>query len=110
MDLKNIGKNVKKLRLEKGLTQAQLAEQADISTVHMSHIETGTVAMSLDSLISISNSLDTTPDSILLGEFILSPSGASVLLQQYIRSLSSDENRLIIEITKLLCELKINRK
>ena len=108
MNLKNIGENIKKIRLEQKLTQAQLAEKAEISTVHMSHIETGTVAMSLDSLINISNSLKTTPDSILLGEYNITPTATSALIKQYSQELSSDENRLLIEIAKLLTELKIN--
>ena len=109
MNLKNIGENVKKLRLANGLTQAQLAEIADISTVHMSHIETGSVAMSLESLIRISNGLGTTPDSILLGEYKISTTGAGTIITDYLKNLTSDENRLIIEITKLLNELRINK-
>ncbi len=109
MDLKNIGENVKQLRLKKGFTQAQLAELADISTVHMSHIETGSVTMSLDCLINISNALETTPNNILLGEFTLSPDGCSYLLSQHTKSLSSDESRLLIEIARLLNELNINK-
>ena len=109
MNLKNIGNNIKAIRLKKGLTQSQLAEMADISTVHMSHIETGAVAMSLDSLINISNSLETTPDNLLLGEYNLSPSGASEILYASLKNLSSDENRLIIEIAKSLDEIKVNK-
>lgn len=110
MNLKNIGSNIKKLRLKKGLTQAQLVEIVNISTVHMSHIETGSVAMSLDSLISISNGLDTTPDSILLGEYNISAMGASEILNKQLQNISSDEKRLLIEFAKLLEEMKINRK
>ncbi|MBE7042086.1 MAG: helix-turn-helix transcriptional regulator [Ruminococcaceae bacterium] len=110
MDLKIIGKNVKNLRLKKGLTQAQLAEMAEISTVHMSHIETGAVAMSLDCLINISSSLETTPNNILLGEIQLSSDGALEILKQSVSNLSSDESGLLIKIAELLEELKINRK
>ena len=109
MNLKNIGENVKKMRLKRGMTQAQLAEKAEISTVHMSHIETGAVAMSLDSLINICNGLETTPDSILLGEFNLHTNRMSALINQYSDNLSSDENRLIVEFAKLLSDMKINR-
>ena len=109
MDLKNIGENIKCMRLKNKLTQAQLAEMADISTVHMSHIETGAVTMSLECLINISNALGTTPNSILLGEFQFSPEGASELLKHHVKNLSADENRLIIEIARLLDKLKINK-
>lgn len=109
MNLKKIGENVKKIRLKMGLTQAQLAEKADISTVHMSHIETGAVAMSLDSLINICNGLQTTPDNILFGEFNMQPAGTASLINQYLDSLSSDEKLLLVEFAKLLSESKINR-
>ena len=109
MDLKKIGANVKKFRLEKGFTQAQLAEMADISTVHMSHIETGSVAMSLDSLINISNSLGTTPDNILLGEYNIPAERTAVLLTEKIKRLTKDENRLLLEFAGLLDKMKINR-
>ncbi|MBQ7901686.1 MAG: helix-turn-helix transcriptional regulator [Clostridia bacterium] len=109
MNLKNIGKNIKELRLNKGLTQAQLAEIANISNVHMSHIETGTVSMSLDSLLCICNGLDTTPDRILIGEYKLSSQSAPNLLEQCVQELTSDENKLIVEIAKLLQKNKVNR-
>ena len=47
MNNKIIGLNVKKFRKERHLTQEALAERLDISTVHMSHIEGGSVSMSL---------------------------------------------------------------
>ena len=109
MNLRNIGENIKKIHNKKGFTQAQLAEKANISNVHMSHIETGSVAMSLDCLINISNSLNTTPDNILIGEYKITPSSSSVLIEQHLKNLTSDENCLIIEIAKLIDEVKVNR-
>lgn len=110
MNLKNIGNNVKKLRLANHLTQAQLAEKADMSTVHMSHIETGSVAMSIDSLINISNALKTTPDAILWGEFDVNDEKAEKLLMENIQDMTPDENHLIVEFVKLIKTLKVNRK
>lgn len=109
MNLKNIGNNVKTLRLASGMTQAQLAEKADMSTVHMSHIETGSVAMSIDSLINISNALSTTPDSILWGEFNLTDDKTQMLLSRKIQEMTPDENRLIIEFIDLVKRLNINK-
>ena len=109
MNLKNVGANIKRLRKKNGLTQAQLAEKADISTVHMSHIETGSVAMSLECLVNISNGLKTTPNNILFGEFNIITNNVDGLTDEYTRGLTSDENRLIIEISKLLEDIKVNR-
>ncbi len=107
MNLKNIGANVKKLRLEKKLTQSQLAELANISTVHMSHIETGSVSMSLECLLELSNALNTTPNRILLGEYELSTKDVAQVAKT--EGLTSDENRLLVEIAEILKELKVNR-
>lgn len=109
MNLKSIGNNIKELRLKTGLTQQQLAEKANISNVHMSHIETGNVTMSLDCLISLCNALETTPNSILMGEFKISPAVSAEVIGEYVKNLSSAENRFIIEMAKKLDELKINR-
>ena len=107
MDLKNIGANVKKLRLEKKMTQAKLAELANISTVHMSHIETGSVSMSLESLLELSRALNTTPNRILLGEYELSHAEGTQMAQT--QELTSDENLLLVEFAELLKKRKINR-
>lgn len=106
MNLKNIGSNIKRIRATKSLTQNQLAEKANISTVHMSHIETGSVAMSLDTLINIANALGTTPDSLLFGEYKLPDNYADSIFEK----LTSDETRLIVEISKLLETLHINKE
>ncbi len=46
----NTGKRIQKLRKDKGLTQEQLAERLNLSTVHMAKIETGQRSCSLDVL------------------------------------------------------------
>lgn len=70
MNIQQIGKNIRSMRKKLHLTQAQLAEQAHISVIHVSHIENGTVAMSLNTLLSICRALNTTPNDILLGEYL----------------------------------------
>ena len=64
-----IGLNIKKYRKEKHLTQERLAEALDISTVHMSHIEGGSVSMSLDLLLRICETLGASPNQILEGSY-----------------------------------------
>lgn len=110
MNLKNIGENVKKIRIQKNMTQAQLAEKANISTVHMSHIETGSVAMSLDCLLNMCNALKVTPDDLLWGEYIVTEKKLQNTLDNYSKSMTTDENKFLIELARLIKELKINRK
>ena len=66
-----IGENIQKHRKELGLTQAELAEMVQISTVHMSHIETGTASLSLSTLLNLCVALKVTPNDLLLGTYPL---------------------------------------
>lgn len=102
-----ISSKVKKYRRLKHLTQAQLAEMADISTIHLSHIETGAVSMSLDSLLKICDALELTPNHLLLPDSRLKED--STLLREELESLTEDEMLLLVRMMALLKELKINR-
>ena len=53
-----IGKKIKRIRLEKGISQEKLAEQIDISTRQMCMIENGNSYPSLETFINISEVLD----------------------------------------------------
>lgn len=67
MDLNylEIGQRIKKLRISKKMTQDKLAEQINLSTPHMSHIETGNTKVSLPTLVHLANALGCTVDDLL---------------------------------------------
>lgn len=73
-DLIAIGNHLLAARKRLGLTQAEVAEQAGVSGRTYADIERGTVNMRVETLIRICNSLNVTPDMILIGE---SPSMAA---------------------------------
>ena len=50
MDYNKIGEQIRKIRKAHGLSQEELAERVNISTTHMSHIETGSTKLSLIAL------------------------------------------------------------
>lgn len=60
-----VGKRVRQLRLQKKLTQEQLAERAGISTSFLGHIERGSRKLSLDSFCRIARALDCTANDLL---------------------------------------------
>lgn len=70
MNRKNIGQNLRILRQQKGMTQAQLAEETGVSTDHISHAEIGFGTISLPLLIEICKLLKVTPNDILAGEYV----------------------------------------
>ena len=52
-----IGQNIRKYRLQRGLKQKELAEKTNVSPQHISHIETGRGQLSLPTLVAIANVL-----------------------------------------------------
>lgn len=110
MQINKIGKNVKKIRMGLELTQPQTAEKAGITSVHLSHIETGNTTMSIDCLLSLCAALSTTPNDILLGEFELTAKASYDMLRGIMAELTEDENMLLLEIADSMRKLKVNRK
>ena len=58
MDYQQIGRQIRGARLRRKMTQAQLAEAADLSVPYISHVERGKKRVSLDALLRISQALD----------------------------------------------------
>jgi len=67
-DTLTVGKRIQALRREKGLTQEQLAERLNISTVHLAKIETGKRGCSLDILIDFAAFFSVSLDYLVLGK------------------------------------------
>lgn len=65
-DYSAMGRRIRAARKRRNLTQEQLAEACDLSTAHIGHIERGTRALSIESLITISRVLDVSTDYLLL--------------------------------------------
>ncbi len=65
MDYTVMGKNISRIRNKKHMTQEQLAEKTDVSTVFISQIETAVRKPSLETIYKISIALDTTIDSLI---------------------------------------------
>lgn len=62
-----IGRKVKVARLEKGLTQQQLADSVDVSVRRLGDIERGTAKnLQLNTIVSLANALDIS-DSLFSG-------------------------------------------
>jgi transcriptional regulator with XRE-family HTH domain len=60
-----VGGNVKRLRVAKGLTQEQLALEAEIDLTYAGGIERGTRNPSLLVMVRIARALDATPTDLL---------------------------------------------
>ena len=96
MDQKAIGKRIKSAREKKGLTQEQLAEQVNLSPMHISVIERGNKLPRLETLIKIANVLEVSADTLLQdvvnNQIKLHTSEASNLIAQ----LSREDQRRVL--------------
>lgn len=67
VDYTAIGKRIRQLRKQLGLTQAGLAIRIGISTSFCGHIERGTRVSSLETILRIAKTLGVTVDALLTG-------------------------------------------
>lgn len=82
-DMHIIGNKLLTFRKQKGLTQAEVAELAEISDRTYADIERGSTNMRMETLVSICKALNITPNQILI----------------------DDDNSLMIEQEKLFKQL-----
>jgi|GEM_PF-875401 transcriptional regulator with XRE-family HTH domain len=66
--VKNVGDNIRRLRLDKELSQQHLAESAGVSANYLAQIERGEVNFSLGILAKIAESLKCPAQDIISGE------------------------------------------
>ena len=66
IDYKQIGKRIAKRRNVLDMTQAELAEKADLSATYTGNVERGATC-SIETLMKICTALEVTPDYFLLG-------------------------------------------
>jgi len=65
MELKSIGQNIRKYRLEKGMKQEQLAELTSLSANYIGMVERSDKIPSLTTFIRILNALNVSADMVL---------------------------------------------
>lgn len=68
MNMMKIGRNLSAIRMQRGLTQEELAEAIGVTNSHIAHVENGSSGISLELILKICRTLRTTPNDILAGE------------------------------------------
>lgn len=102
-DYAALGEKIRKARKEKHLTQEQLAEACDLSTAHIGHIERGTRALSIESLITISEVLNVSTDYLLLDVSNSANRKLSGILNA-IDNVTNDKYNRLYSVIKILAE------
>lgn len=100
MDYYKIGQRIRKIRKAHGLTQEELAEKIDISTTHMSHIETGNTKLSLPVFLEIAAALEVRTDDLLGDNAVMLGSAALEEIAAVLERCTASEANIIVDIVK----------
>jgi len=93
-----LGKNIKFLRTNKNLTQAVLAEKADISTIFLSSIERGAKYPKVDTLARIAKILNVEVFELFKGDLV--PSDSKKLVAHLSKDITKKLNSALEDIFK----------
>lgn len=100
MDYYAIGQRIRKFRKALGFSQEALAEKVNISTTHMSHIETGNTKLSLPVLVGLAQVLEVKTDDLLYDESPSSRSCSINGIMQILDSCTKQQLQIIEDILK----------
>lgn len=100
MDYFKIGQQIRKIRRAHGLSQEELAEKVNISTPHMSHIETGNTKLSLPVFVDIANALEVRTDDLLDNPNDMTISSSLDEIAAVLERCSAQEAKVIADVVK----------
>ena len=100
MDYYKIGQRIRKIRKAHGMSQGELAERVDISTTHMSHIETGNTKLSLPVLVDIATVLEVKTDDLLNYNSAVATSSALEDIAAVLDRCTATESKVIADIVR----------
>ncbi len=110
IDYASIGRKLRAARLNKGITQEQLAEAVGVGVTHVSHLETGAGTVSLKVFIAILNHLGCSADEVLCKELAAAKPFVDCWLAELVEDCDLDEVKIITDtVTALKQTLRKNR-
>lgn len=93
-----IAKRIKHYRAVKHISQEELAERADVSSVFISQVETAKKKPSLETLVKIAAALDVTADNLLIGNQKISLNYLEPEIVNILADCSNYEKSVIIDM------------
>lgn len=105
LDYPEIGRQVRRLRRQRGWSQARLAERADLSDTYISHIERATKQVSLNALLRLAAALKVTLDQLLSGSQPQDTGAYLPELQTLFQDCSLRERRILLDIAGAVKEV-----
>ena len=102
MNYKRLGERIREERLKLNLTQAQLAEDIDISDTYMGAIERGERSLTLDTLVRLVNRLGITIDYLLSDSVTDTDSNIMEQFKQIIDQHPLERKQLAINVLRTI--------
>lgn len=108
MDYYEIGQRIRKYRKAHGFSQEELAERVNISTTHMSHIETGNTKLSLSVLVSLSEALEVDTDKLLFSTKRANKSAYTEEILNLLEDCTPQQLAIIIDVLRAV-KISLNK-
>lgn len=105
LNYSDVGKHIKEKRLDKKLSQVDLADIVRVNSEHISRIETGKKPVTLDLLVLIANALDVSADDLLVDSLTHTSSPVGQELHSILQDCNHDEKEMLIRLLKFMKEL-----
>lgn len=102
LDYAKLGMKIKEIRISKGLTQDNLAEMVSCNTSHISNIENNHTKVSLNVLLAIANSLNTSIDYLLSNQYENSSLALDNEILRAIKDFSTEKKEKLLKIIEIL--------
>lgn len=101
-----MGYRIADARRKNGLSQAQLADQLDITVKHLSEVERGLKLLSLERLVSLCDLLDLSLDYIVRGQTHIKENSLPPYIQIVYEVGQKDEVALLNEYLNLYAKIR----
>lgn len=102
IDYGKLGMKIKEMRTGKGLTQDVLAEMVSYNTSHISNIENNHTKVSLNVLLAIANTLNTSIDYLLSDQYENSSLALDNEILRTVKNCDNDKKEKILKIIEIL--------
>ena len=102
LDYESIGKRIKRYRTDKKMSQEELGQAVGTVYKHVSNIETGAKAPSLELLVMIANALDVSADDLLTDNLKHSSSPVGTEIHDLLLDCNNDEKAILTKTVKFL--------
>ena len=102
IDYAEIGRQIRKYRKARGMTQSELAEAIEISPTHMSHIETAGTKLSLPVLVDLAHALEVPSSHLITESSAYEKESLLAEAQDILASCPEDEARIMLDVLKTM--------